>query len=136
MMLPVLALAVAALAAQPAAAQPASEDIGLLPDHPLIEEPAETPPATLLDRIEAQVRLPAGAQDLATYRRYYAVARGPAERPARISAVYILHAPSPGRQWAREQDLPDYFGGGCGRISFTYDVRRGRLRNLTCNDVR
>src|SRR5689334_10246854 len=82
--------------------------------------PEERAHQALMDKIEAQVRLPKGARPLAEYSRYYA--KGDRNE---IVAIYLI-VPKPGpqpegsvppgnRRWFNDiREVPAMSGGGCG----------------------
>ena len=87
----------------------------------------------IMDRIEREVRLPAGAAPLASYARHYAwQERGDGVR--KVIAVYLgVGERTPGRRWGTENDFPLILDGGCGLITLSYDVAAQRIEHVTCN---
>lgn len=99
-----------------------------------------TPPTTeaqareeLMDRIEREVRLPAGAGPLASYARYYAWQERE-DGVRKVVAVYVrLSGHPPGRSWVAENAFPLILDGGCAMITLSYDVAAQRVEHVTCN---
>lgn len=114
-----------------------------------------------MDRIEAMVRMPRGAQPLAAYARFYAAVDG-----GRISGVYLVPSgPMPAdwgcsemtpegesrevrcdpsvmrgdgvrageRRWVEADRLPAVDDGGCGIVTLEFDTQAGRIINIECN---
>jgi hypothetical protein len=99
-----------------------------------------TPPNTeaqareeLMDQIERQVRLPEGADPLASYERSYAWQQRE-DGLRKVVAVYenLTGAP-PGRRWVADTDFPLVMDGACGFISLSYDLAAQRIEHVTCN---
>ncbi|MEI9850999.1 MAG: hypothetical protein WDN24_09280 [Sphingomonas sp.] len=82
-----------------------------------------------MDRIEAAVKMPAGAQPIAGYARYYAWAD---KARTKVTAVY-LHGGHPGRKWIGFDDLPLVLDGGCGVVSLVFDAASGTIDEIYCN---
>lgn len=87
----------------------------------------------IMDRIERQIRLPEGADPLASYERSYAWQQRE-DGTRRVIGVYlILDGESRGRRWVAENALPMIVDGGCGMIRLSYDVATQRIERVTCN---
>jgi len=85
----------------------------------------------LLDRIEANVTMPVGADRLEAYARYYALTDSGSE----VTAVYLkLGNEQPGRRWVNERELPIVLDGGCGVVTVMADAATATLRSVFCND--
>ena len=99
-----------------------------------------TPPNTealareeLMDQIERQVRLPAGAGPLASYARYYAWQQRE-DGLRKVVGVYVrLSGHPPGRSWVAENEFPLILDGGCAMITLSYDLAAQRVEHVTCN---
>ncbi|HTU12517.1 MAG TPA: hypothetical protein VMG08_16625 [Allosphingosinicella sp.] len=87
----------------------------------------------IMDRIEREIRLPAGADPLASYERSYAwQERGDGVR--KVIGVYLTpEGSNRGRRWVTEAELPLILDGGCSLVSLSYDVAAGRIDHVTCN---
>lgn len=120
--------------------------------------PAENEPnARLIEAIEARVKLPAGAEPLQRYSRYYAPGEG-----GKVEVLFTIHdqnfvkdverfcdaetgfpcsaegksdlAPAGSRKWLGDaRHLPVSHGGGCGVIRFSYDPAAGAISAMECN---
>lgn len=101
--------------------------------------PEEQAHQAMMDKIEAQVRLPSGARPLADYSRYYA-----AGTKNEIVAIYLIvpkgvpppegSVPPGKRRWFNDKDeMPGMNGGGCGEVSVVYDTAKSALREVECN---
>lgn len=87
----------------------------------------------IMDRIEREVRLPEGADPLASYERSYAWQR-PDDGVRKVIGVYLEpDGESRGRRWVAENALPMILDGGCGMITLSYDVATQRIEHVTCN---
>jgi hypothetical protein len=84
-----------------------------------------------MERIEREVRLPAGARPLPAYDRFYAETdRG------RILGVYLLAGRGHGGEshWLDDRkDLPFIEGGGCKEINLTVDRTNSIVTAISCN---
>lgn len=120
---------------------------------------SNNPHSQVMDRIERQVVLPAGAARLREYSRYYADTSG-----GRIQAAFIIHPEAyradvrkfcaakeastfpcsgdgkselPGvgeRKWLSDvSEMPVPSGGGCSAITFQYEPMTSRYSQLKCN---
>ena len=87
------------------------------------------PQERLMQAIEASVSLPPGASPLSTYRRHYAWAES---QSGLVEAVYVRGG-EPDRLWLDRDHLPIVQDGGCGVVTFSYDVASGRAKSLRCN---
>lgn len=101
-------------------------------------QPAASPPppadeqARLMDRIEAEVRMPRGAQPLAEYGRYYAWRLEDGRR--KVAAVYYSEE-NPRRHWVTEDRLPAILDGGCNVVTLRFDVAADKIEWVRCNGV-
>lgn len=88
----------------------------------------------IMDRIEREVRLPEGADPLASYERSYALQQRE-DGTRRVMGVYLSPdvGESRGRRWVAENALPMMVDGGCGMIRLSYDVATQRIERVTCN---
>lgn len=117
------------------------------------------PHSQVMDQIERNVILPAGAAQLSDYSRYYAGVKG-----GRVQAAFVIHPeiyrqgvrdfcaskkvrsfpcspdgksklPGPGeRIWLRTPDeMPIPSGGGCEAVTFQYDPQSGEFTRRECN---
>ena len=121
--------------------------------------------AELMDKIERQVKLPAGAEPLARYARYYALDRqgqvlgvylipfsydiGPDDGCSEVTANFELkdtscppeasqvHNLKAGqRRWlARDKGLPVVNDGGCSVVNVVFDRQKGTVEDVFCNGV-
>jgi hypothetical protein len=100
--------------------------------------PAAPPPsptaeqARLMDRIEAELRMPRGALPLADYGRYYAW--GSEDGRRRVAAVYCREE-NPRRHWVAEDRLPAILDGGCNVVRLRFDVAADKIEWVGCNGV-
>jgi hypothetical protein len=85
----------------------------------------------IMDRIERDLRMPGGAGPLAGYSRYYAW-QSREDGVRKVLAIYVQE-PNPARRWVAETALPLIMDGGCGIVSFSYDVAAQRIDNVACN---
>jgi len=90
----------------------------------------------IMDRIEREVRLPEGADPLASYERSYAWEQRE-DGVRKVIGVYLSPdaGESRGRRWVAENALPMIVDGGCGMIRLGYDVATQRIEYVTCNGV-
>ena len=119
------------------------------------------PHSQVMDKIERQVVLPAGAAQLSRYSRYYTKTHD-----GRIQAAFVMHpegyrddvrrfcaakgasifpcsrdgkselAGAGERKWlADASDMPIPDGGGCSAITFQYEPRTGRYSRPECNGL-
>lgn len=87
----------------------------------------------IMDRIERAVRLPEGADPLASYERSYAWQRRD-DGVRKVIGVYLSpRGESRGRRWVVENALPMILDGGCAMITLSYDVAARRIEHVTCN---
>jgi hypothetical protein len=117
------------------------------------------PHSQVMDQIEQNVVLPAGAAQLSDYSRYYAAVQG-----GRVQAAFVIHPeiyrqsvrdfcaskkvrtfpcsadgkselPAPGeRIWLRTADeIPIPSGGGCEAVTFQYDRKTSKYTRPECN---
>ncbi len=88
-----------------------------------------------MERIERDVRLPAGADALYSYSRFYAWQERE-DGVRKVVAVYQNLTPAPrGGRWVTEDELPLISDGGCGVISLSYDVATQRIEHVSCNGL-
>jgi hypothetical protein len=116
----------------------------------------------LMERIEAQVRLPAGARQLHEYARYYAlrenghvegvyrIPRGQprpdesceelmpnftsVEVPCPDTEGALPEVPAGERLWVDDyRNLPFISDGGCTIVNVLFDRTSGRIREVACN---
>ncbi|WP_395612048.1 hypothetical protein [Allosphingosinicella sp.] len=90
----------------------------------------------LMERIEREVRLPPGADPLSSYSHSYAWRQGP-DGVRKVAAYYeSLTGNFRGmRRWTTEREFPMIADGGCGVVTFTYDVATHRFEEMRCNGV-
>jgi hypothetical protein len=95
---------------------------------------AEAEQQAIMDRIEREVRLPDGADPLASYERSYAWQQRE-DGTRRVMGVYVSPdvGESRGRRWVAENQLPMILDGGCSMITLSYDVATQRIERVTCN---
>jgi hypothetical protein len=79
--------------------------------------------------IERNVTLPAGAEHLQHYRRYYGWVP---DRPGKVRAIYVWGG-RPDQLWLDHHDLPIVLHGGCGVIEFEFDMATRRATTVSCN---
>jgi hypothetical protein len=89
------------------------------------------PSGKLISKIESTIQLPAGADAVSTYTRYYVGITGSDGR----RVVRAVFAGSGARVVALndESKLPRILDGGCGVIDLEYDVETHRLVFATCH---
>lgn len=87
----------------------------------------------IVDRIEREIRMPRGAEPLASYARYYAWQRDQAASGTVLASYVLGGAGQPGRYWTRENRLPALVDGGCTRVILSYDVATQRIHDTYCN---
>ena len=119
-------LAVLACAQASAPAQPGPAAAAASPG-PTAEQ------AAIMDRIEREVRLPAGAGPLGAYERYYALHQD--DRGTRVVAAIYVRGGTPGRRWVEETGQPMIADGGCDVIEVIYDLTTQRIQTVACNGV-
>ena len=90
----------------------------------------------LMERIEREVRLPPGADPLSSYSHSYAWQQR-ADGVRKVAAFYeSLTGNFRGmRRWTTEREFPMIADGGCGVVTFTYDVATHRFEDMRCNGV-
>ncbi|HEV7659718.1 MAG TPA: hypothetical protein VGO55_07720 [Allosphingosinicella sp.] len=87
----------------------------------------------IMDRIERAVRLPEGANPLASYERSYAWQQSE-DGVRKVIGVYLgAGGESRGRRWVAQNALPMILDGGCGMITVEFDVATQRIEHVTCN---
>lgn len=108
--------------------------IDRLGDYSCAEPAAPGPgPEALMDRIEAVLVMPRRSEPLASYQRLYSWE--PREDGVR-KVMGLYHArPEPGRRWVAANDMPVIMDGGCGVVTFTYDVATDRIEGIGCNGM-
>ena len=85
----------------------------------------------LLDRIEANVSMPVGAERVEVYARYYAITNDGSD----ITGIYLrIGNEAPGRRWVNERELPIVMDGGCGVVTVVADAATATVRSVFCND--
>jgi hypothetical protein len=88
------------------------------------------PHEKFLDRVEAQIHLPAGAWQLEAYSRaYFSVQNG-----AKVMAIYSTLSP-PGRRWVAQNPGPFIMDGGCAVVTVMIDASTGIIEQVECNGV-
>ena len=86
--------------------------------------------ATLMNEIEALVKLPNGAAPLQEYSRYYTYGRD--DEVIGIYAGRYL-AKNAERKWVRDsRSLPVIMDGGCGVVNISFDIR-SKKAEAWCN---
>lgn len=82
--------------------------------------------------IESKVVMPAGAEPLDHYARYYATLGD-----GTVTATYLAldKRDKPGRQWVTPEKLPLVFDGGCGVVRVSYDPKAQRVTRIRCNGI-
>lgn len=86
--------------------------------------------ARIMDRIEAEVRMPRGALPLADYGRYYAWKSEDGVR--KVVAVYVWEE-NGRRHWVAEDRLPAIQDGGCNVVNLRFDVAADEIERVGCN---
>jgi hypothetical protein len=94
--------------------------------------------AAVMNGIERQVQLPAGAQPVDSYARYYAM-----DYTGRVIAEYTTHVdwsnrqadlPIGHRRWLHDYGmLPGISGGGCRVVNIVYLPKEHRVASAVCN---
>jgi hypothetical protein len=90
---------------------------------------------SVIRRIEKLVRLPPGAKPFAKYERYYTkvVVGGRDMISAEFIVPYWVDDNMPTAHVVNsENDFPLYTDAGCYVIWFSYDIKRKRISNLSC----
>ena len=102
---------------------------------------AEIQQRRTMEEIEKQVQLPAGAEKLEAYARYYAMDRN------RVVGRYIARSlvdpenvyydlPAGQNRWiADHRNLPLISDGGCSVVDVVYDPAKQRVEQASCNGV-
>ncbi len=85
------------------------------------------PDDRILDRIEARLILPKGAEPLHSYSRAYAWVHAGKQ----VEGRFLLGDDR--RYWTRASELPMILDGGCAFVSVLFDVRRGEVESVQCN---
>jgi hypothetical protein len=86
--------------------------------------------AKLMNEIETTIKLPAGAEPLREYSRYYAY--GQKGEVLGIYAGKYLDR-SDGREWVKDpKHLPMIMDGGCGVVNVRFDIRSKKIEAY-CN---
>ncbi|MCW3836523.1 hypothetical protein ACFQ1E_10130 [Sphingomonas canadensis] len=85
--------------------------------------------AALMDRIEGALRMPAGAQPVAGYTRYYAWAD---KARTKVTGVLVTGGRAE-RKWIGFDDLPLSLAPGCAVVSLVFDAARGTIDEVYCN---
>lgn len=84
-----------------------------------------------MNRIEARIVMPSGAEPISNYTRYY----GWADQAHRtIQAVYELGGERTSI-WLPSERMMAIEDGGCSIVTFTYDVTTDEVEGLVCNGV-
>jgi hypothetical protein len=93
-----------------------------------------TPTPQMIARIEAQVRVPAGADDLHTARRIY---WGVEDRGHRTIVGRFVRTQGQGSITILQAGDPVTYvaDGGCGIVMVSYDMFFDRVTKVTCNGV-
>ena len=89
---------------------------------------AASPSEEIIDRIEATVRMPAGANSLARYRRYYH------RDEQAVIGTYVLSS-NPGREWRTKDKTILVLDGGCGVVNVVFSIKENRVTYADCNGV-
>jgi len=87
----------------------------------------------IVDRIEREIRMPRGAEPLASYARYYAWQQGTGSSRTVLGSFMVGSDWQPGRYWTDENRLPMLVDGGCSRVTLSYNVATERVREVNCN---
>lgn len=87
---------------------------------------APTPSDQIMNRIEAQVRMPARAHPLNSYRRYY-------YRDGPVIIGLYLSSTTPGREWITKEDRRWVLDGGCGVVTVTFSPKTNNVISVDCN---
>lgn len=85
-----------------------------------------------MDEIERQVQLPADADELQNYARYYTF------DGKRVIATYVAsrgNDPLKGQRRWRAERLPTVMDGGCAVVNIIYDPRARKIENTYCNGL-
>lgn len=82
----------------------------------------------IMNRIEHQARLPAGAPPMRNYGRYYAWV----EPDRRVAAVFVRGG-TLGRRWVNRNHLPLALQPGCDVVTLIWDVPARRVEKIACN---
>jgi hypothetical protein len=83
----------------------------------------------LMDLIEKTIVLPSGAAPIARYERFYSWDE---QSGATVVGEYELSGHA-GRKWVAAKDMPITMDGGCGVITFVYNVGLKRFIHVGCN---
>lgn len=89
---------------------------------------APSPSDKIMDQIEANVRMPAGASSLASYRRYYY------RDDQAVIGTYVLSS-NPGREWRTKDKMVLLLDGGCGVVNVVFSTNENRVTYTDCNGV-
>lgn len=122
-----LALLLAAACAQ----APAQNNQSAIP--PVGHSAAEAEQEQIMARIEHDIRLPGEARALDTYARYYAWHQDKDGARTVVGYYENLTGAAPGRHWVTERDFPLIADGGCGVVSFSYNLASQRIEQVRCN---
>lgn len=82
-----------------------------------------------MKRIETTITMPPGASPISAYTRYYSWADASRRK---VAAVYDLGGKQT-RIWLSPEKMIMIMDGGCGVITFTFDMLTGKPDSVACN---
>lgn len=100
--------------------------------HEHVKVKSWTPTIDLVEKVEAELKMPAGTK-LSSYARYY---YGQISQGRRVLiGEFVLGSDAPGVHIVTSEKAPEILDGGCSLIDLKYDVENRVVVDISCNGV-